>query len=54
MFLDSKPTDVIWRLDDDGKKIRVSSATGRVIPTPGAHLKIHEDGTDMGKYVSKY
>lgn len=33
---DEKGTDVQWRYTEDGKKVRVSLRTGRIIPIPAA------------------
>lgn len=31
---DLEPTELEWRYDDDGNRVRVSTRTGRIIPIP--------------------
>lgn len=35
-------TDIEWRYTEEGEKVRVSTRTGRIIPTPVAHSATHD------------
>lgn len=47
---DNKPTDVVWRYNEEGERVRVSVRTGRIIPVLEYGNKYHEDLVDAKTY----
>jgi hypothetical protein len=46
----STATEVEWRHQEDGQKVRVSLRTGRIVPIPDEANDYHEDYTKIGGY----
>jgi len=47
---DQQPTEVEWRYDEAGERVRVSTRSGRIIPMSEKTLNEHEDGTQKASY----
>lgn len=47
---DNKPTDIVWRYNEAGDRVRVSVRTGRIIPIPDYGNKYHDDLVDAKGY----
>jgi len=47
---DQQPTEIEWRYDEDGNRVRVSVRSGRVLPIALDHTDRHEDGTLKSVY----
>ncbi|CAL1539223.1 unnamed protein product [Lymnaea stagnalis] len=50
---DLQPTEVEWRYDDDGNRVRVSLRSGRVIPISKKALDLAEDFVDKNEYLEQ-
>lgn len=49
-FIDSEPTDIEWKYTEDGKKVRVSVRSGRILPLPAAAEDYYDDFTQISSY----
>uniref|UniRef100_A0A2C9KDT2 Large ribosomal subunit protein uL24 C-terminal domain-containing protein n=2 Tax=Biomphalaria TaxID=6525 RepID=A0A2C9KDT2_BIOGL len=50
---DLQPTQIEWRYDEDGNRVRVSLRTGRVIPISKKALDLTEDFVDKNDYIEQ-
>ncbi|XP_059175820.1 large ribosomal subunit protein uL24m-like [Physella acuta] len=50
---DLQPTQVEWRYDEDGNRVRVSVRSGRIIPIPKKALDQTEDMVDRNDYIEQ-
>lgn len=47
---DNEPTDIEWKYTEDGKKVRVSVRSGRILPLPAAAEDYYDDFTQISSY----
>ncbi|CAG2232538.1 ADK [Mytilus edulis] len=47
---DNEPTDIEWKYTEDGKKVRVSVRSGRILPLPAAADDYYDDFTQISSY----
>lgn len=50
---DLQPTDTEWRFDEDGKRVRVSMRSGRVVPMSERAINESEDMIDKSAYLEQ-
>ncbi|GFO05267.1 mitochondrial ribosomal protein l24 [Plakobranchus ocellatus] len=50
---DLQPTEIEWRYDEDGNRVRVSSRSGRVVPMSERADNESEDMIDKGAYIEQ-
>lgn len=57
MLYNSEPTEIEWRYKEDGRKVRVSTRTGRIIPKPVGADELGDfvtPATYLGMYQNFY
>ncbi|XP_005096571.2 probable 39S ribosomal protein L24, mitochondrial [Aplysia californica] len=50
---DQQPTQVEWRFDEDGNRVRVSLRSGRIVPISEKYLDEAEDGVLKSSYIEQ-